>query len=355
MTAKKNKYTVTDQHITKVTATAAGIVAAALLVWGVITIWNLYHYEETNDAQVQEYINPVISRAGGFIVKVNFEENQLVKKGDTLLVIDNREYKIQQEQTGSALLNAEAQLKVLQSNKHTLGQVALVSEAPIAAAKAKLLKQQQDFERCTALYEAESATRQQLENARANLDVALSDYEAAKHNYSASLSKVEDVKTQQEVILADIKRLRALTERSKLDVTYTVITAPYNCRIGRRTIEKGQMIDAGQVLAYIVNNESDKWVIANYKETQIANMYIGEPAEIEADAFPGVKFKGQIISLSPATGSSFSISPPDNATGNYVKIVQRVPVRIKLTDARINTAHLLAGMNVNVVIKKARQ
>jgi membrane fusion protein (multidrug efflux system) len=355
MTVKKNKYTVTDQHITKVTAIIAGIIAVVLFIWGLSTLWDLYYYEETNDAQVQEYINPVISRAGGFIVKINFEENQLVNKGDTLIVIDNREYKIQQEQTSSALLNAKAQLIVLQSNVHTSGQVALVSEAPIVAAKAKLLKQQQDFERYTALYNAESATKQQLENSKANLDVAISDYEAAKHNYSASLSKVEDIKTQQEVTKAEIKRLSALTERSKLDVTYTVIKAPYKGRIGRRTIEKGQMIDAGQVLAYIVNKETDKWVIANYKETQVANMHIGENAELEADAFPGIKFKGKIISLSPATGSSFSISPPDNATGNYVKIVQRIPVRIKLIDTKSKLDKLLAGMNMNVVVKKEKQ
>ncbi|WP_183558897.1 HlyD family secretion protein [Mucilaginibacter sp. SP1R1] len=352
MTTKKNTYTVTDQIITKITGWIAGIIAIALFIWGIISVWELYHYEETNDAQIQEYINPVISRAGGFIVKINFEENQLVKKGDTLIVIDNREYQLQQQQTSAALLNAEAQLKVLQSNIHTLNDVALVSRAPIAAAKAKLLKQQQEYDRYTKLFEAESATRQQLENCKANLDVATADYRAAQNNYSASLSKVEDIKTQQQVTKADIKRLQAVSARSTLDITYTVITAPYNCRIGRRTIEKGQMIDAGQVLAYIINKESDKWVIANFKETQVAQMCVGESADIEADAYPGKIFKGKIVSLSPATGSSFSLSPPDNATGNYVKIVQRVPVRIKLTDNKVDIDGLVAGMNVNVNIKK---
>lgn len=355
MTHKKKTYTVTDQSVTRVTGTIAAVIAVALFAWGIASLWDYYHFEDTNDAQVQEYINPVIARAGGFIVKINFEENQEVKKGDTLIVIDSRESKIQQEQTTAALLNAQAQLKVLQSNVHTLGETALAGRASIAAAKARLVKQQQDYDRAKKLFEAESATKQQLENNKAGLDIALADYQAAQNNYSAASSKVEDVKTQQEVTKADIQRLQATLERSKLDVSYTVVTAPYNCRVGRRTIEKGQMIDAGQVLTYIVNKESDKWVIANYKETQVGHMYVGEDAEIEADAFPGKKFKGKIISLSPATGSSFSLSPPDNATGNYVKIVQRIPVRIKLIDSKQVTDALEAGMNCNVRIKKVER
>ncbi|QJD97666.1 HlyD family secretion protein [Mucilaginibacter robiniae] len=355
MTNKNNKYTVTDQIITKVTAWIAGVITVALFIWGIVSLWDYYHFEETNDAQVQEYINPVIARAGGFIVKISFEENQEVKKGDTLLVIDSRESKIQQQQTAAALLNAQAQLKVLQSNVRTLSQVALAGHSSIAAAKARLVKQQQDYNRSTKLFEAESATKQQLESNKANLDIALADYQSAQNNYNASISKVEDVKTQQEVTKADIQRLEASVERSKLDVSYTVVTAPYTCRVGRRTIEKGQMIDAGQILTYIIDKESDKWVIANYKETQVAHMYIGEVAEIEADAFPGKKFNGKIISLSPATGSSFSLSPPDNATGNYVKIVQRIPVRIKLTDSKTKIEGLAAGMNVNVSIKKVER
>ncbi|SEO12630.1 membrane fusion protein, multidrug efflux system [Mucilaginibacter gossypiicola] len=352
MTAKKNKYTVTDQTVTRVTSAIAGVITVALCVWGIISFWTYYHYEETNDAQIQEYINPVIARAGGFIVKINFEENQEVKKGDTLIVIDSRESKIQQKQTSGSLQNAQAQLKVLQSNVYTLKRIAEAGKATIAAAKARLLKQQQDYTRTLKMYEAEAATKQQLENNKASLDIAQADYEAAQNNYQASVAKVGDVTTQQDVARADINRIQATLERSKLDVSYTVVTAPYNCRIGRRTIEQGQMIDPGQILAYIVNQESNKWVIANYKETQVAHLKIGEEAEIEADAYPGQTFSGRIISLSPATGSSFSISPPDNATGNYVKIVQRIPVRIQLTDSRATTAGLVAGMNVNVRLKK---
>jgi len=349
---KKNRYTITDQIITKITAWIAGSVVVALSIWGVFSLWELYTCEQTNDAQVQEYINPLISRAGGFIVEIRYEENEEIKKGDTLLIIDEREYVIQKEQTEAALQTARAELGVLKSNVLTLTKTAAVNDAQIAAAKAKLWKQQLDYDRYKKLFDVESATKQQLENMKAAVDVADAEYQATLQNYQAALSKVNDARTQQIVAAAEIERLAALLGRHVLDLSYTVITAPYNCRMGRRTIEKGQMIDAGQVLAYIVNKETDKWVIANYKETQVRHMYVGQIAEIEADAFPGKVFKGEIISLSPATGSSFSLLPPDNSTGNYVKIVQRVPVRIKLTGSKDKIEPLKAGMNVNVTISK---
>lgn len=349
---KKNQYTVTDQIITKITAWIAGTVVVALCIWGAFSLWEIYTCEQTNDAQVQEYINPLISRAGGFIVEIRYDENQEVKKGDTLLVIDEREYKIQEKQTAAALQTAKAQYHVLQSNVLTLEKTAAVSKSQIAAAKAKLWKQQLDYDRYKKLFDVESATAQQLENIKAAMDIANAEYQASEENYQAALSKVDDTRSQQVVETAEIERLEALLARHQLDLSYTVITAPYNCRMGRRTIEKGQMIDAGQILAYIVNKETDKWVIANYKETQVSQMHIGEAAEIEADAYPGRKFKGEIISLSPATGSSFSLLPPDNSTGNYVKIVQRVPVRIKLTGSKQEIELLKVGMNVNVTISK---
>ncbi|WP_343703962.1 HlyD family secretion protein [Chitinophaga sp.] len=348
----KKKYAVTDRLITRITGWISGIIVIALAIWGVYTLWGYYTYEQTNDAQVQEYINPVISRAGGFIVAVKFEENQLVKKGDTLLLIDNREYVLQEEQTKAAIQRAEAQLLVLESNIHTLHKTAEAARAQVAATKAKVWKQQLDYDRYLELYKEESATRQQLEHMQAALDVNTSDYRAAQDNHEAAVSRTADVRAEKAVVLAEIARLKALLRRHQLDVSYTVITASYNGRMGRRTVEVGQMIDAGETLAFIVNNETDKWVVANYKETQVAHMRIGDSAVVVADAFPGRKFNGTIISLSPATGSSFSLLPPDNSTGNYVKIVQRVPVRIRIDGARAETDVLKVGMNVNVYIPK---
>lgn len=351
MSTQKN-YTNTDQLITRITAWIAGIIAVALAIWGVIFLFDFYSYEETNDAQVEEYINPVTSRVTGFIREIKYEENQEVKKGDTLLVIDNSEYKLQQEEGEAALANAQAQINVMESNVATTAKVSVASESQIASAKAKLLKQQQDYDRYEKLFKVESATQQQLENSKAALDVANSEYRSAVENYQASLSKVNDIKAQKGVYEAEIKRRQALLSRNKLDVGYTVIRAPYNGKMGRRTIQEGQLIQAGQTLAFIVDKEAGKWVIANFKETQISHMHINAAVEITADAYPGKTFKGTIVSLSPATGARFSLLPPDNSTGNFVKIVQRIPVKIKLTDDLATLDQLRAGMNANVKINK---
>lgn len=351
----KKKYTVTDRIITRITGWIAGITIVALAVWGIYTLWEYREYELTNDAQVQEYVNPVISRAGGFIVAVKFEENQEVKKGDTLLLIDDREYTLQVAQTEAAIQKAEAQLQVLESNTATLGKNASSAKAQINANAARVWKQQLDFDRYSQLYKEESATQQQLENMQATLDVNKSDYETARENYNAAESKIGDVVAEKAVVKAEIARLKALLDRNKLDVSYTVITASYDGRMGRRTVEVGQMINVGEVLAYIVNNETDKWVVANYKETQIAGMHIGDTVKFTADAYPDREFKGTIISLSPATGSSFSLLPPDNSTGNYVKIVQRVPVRIRVDAEKQQLSLLKVGMNVNVYVHKNQQ
>jgi multidrug resistance efflux pump len=276
----KKKYTVTDRLITRITGWMAGIIIVALTIWGIFTLWDYYTYEQTNNAQIEEYVNPVISRAGGFIVAVQFEENQHVAKGDTLLIIDNREYILQQEQTEAAIQKTKAQLQLLESK--------------------------------------------------------------AQHAEKA-------------IALAELHRLTALLNRHKLDVSYTVITAPYNGRMGRRTVQAGQMINAGETLAFIVNNETDKWVVANFKETQVAHLHPGDSVKLIADAYPDLEFKGTLLSFSPTTGSRFSLLPPDNATGNYVKIVQRIPVHIRIDGNRKDIGLLKAGMNVNVYIPKQQR
>jgi len=350
--ATQNKYTTTDKLITKITTWIAGAVALVLCIWGIITVINLLKYEETNDAQIEEYINPITARVSGYIKEIRYDENQDVKKGDTLLVIDNREYALQQQEAEEAIQNARDQIKVLQSNTETATKIAQVNNVQIAAAKAKLVRQQLDYARYQKLFDAESATKQQMENVQTALDVAQSDYQAALNNYQAALSKVNDSKAQIEPLLSTIKQRQLMLERNNLDVSYTVITAPYNGKMGKRTIQPGQQIQVGQTLAFIVDEETGKWVVANFKETQLHNMRIGQNVEITTDAYPDVKLKGQIVSLSPATGSRFSLLPPDNSTGNFVKIAQRIPVKIKITDNNPVVELLSAGMNANVTIHK---
>lgn len=341
----------TDQLITRITTISAVFVLAILLVWGTKTLFGYLRYEDTNDAQVDEYINPVTARVNGYIKSVRYEENQDVKKGDTLVLIDDSDYAVQQDEAAASLANAKAQVAVLKSNVQTAGTSAGANKAKITAAKAKLWKQQAEYDRYQKLYEAESATRQQLETVQSMLEVARADYQAAEEEYAAAVSKTNDIKVQSDVLVSEIKRREAIVRKYALNTSYTVILAPYNGKMGRRTIQPGQLVQNGQTIAYIVDRDAGKWVVANFKETQIGKMYVGETVDVSVDAFPGLLFPGKIESLSAATGSRFSLLPPDNATGNFVKIAQRIPVRIRLDKGTV-LDHLNAGMSASVRVRK---
>lgn len=338
--------------ITRITTVISLMVAVVLLIWGGKTLLNYMEYEDTNDAQIDEYINPITARVNGYIKSVYFIDNQEVKKGDTLVVIDNSDYTVQQDEATASLLNAEAQIAVLNSNVHTAETAAGASKAKIAAAKAKLWKQQAEYDRYKKLFDLESATRQQLETVQSMLEVARADYAAAQEEYAAAVSKAKDVEVQSQVVRSEISRRKAVLKRNDLNTSYTVIVAPYNGKMGRRTIQPGQLLQSGQTIAYIVDRSAGKWVVANFKETQIGNMYVGEAVELEVDAFPGKSFSGKIESLSAATGSRFSLLPPDNATGNFVKIAQRIPVRIRIDGTEKELGLLNAGMSATVQVKK---
>ncbi len=347
-----DNYTATDKIIAKVTAWLSAIIVSLLLIFGIIYLWNYFRFEETNDAQVQEYINPLVTRISGYISQIRYEENQQVKKGDTLVIIDKSQYLLQQDESQQALLNAKSQIDVLVSTIRTNMESAAVVKTQISAARAKLTRENQEFARYSKLYEAESATQQQLENVKAALDVATADYNSSLANYQAALSRVEDFRKQKAGLTAEIRQRESLLAGANLELSYTVITAPYNGKMGKKTIQIGQYIQANQSLAFIVNEDAGKWVIANFKETQVGQMRIGQDVRIEADAFPDQIFHGRIQSLSPATGSSFSILPPDNSTGNFVKVVQRIPVRINIISDNSKTSGLESGMNVVVKVKK---
>lgn len=349
---KQNTFTKTDKLVMRITTWMATIVGLFLVIWGGMTLFHLYMYEETDDAQVEAYINPVTARVSGFIKEIRYQENQVVKKGDTLLIIDSQEYRLDQEQALAGLQNSKEQVGVLESNIRTATEFAMAKKAEIAGAKSKLIRQQLEYERYKRLFESESATKQQMEDIQSALDVAKAEYEASLNNYQASLLKIEDGRSQIRPVIAEIKRRELMLERNALNVAYTFVTAPYNGKIGRRTIQVGQQIQVGQTLAFIVDQESGVWIVANFKETQLHSMQIGQAVEIITDAYPEKKIRGNILSLSPATGSRFSLLPPDNSTGNFVKIAQRIPVKIRIDHRDPRLAFLSAGMNASVVVRK---
>lgn len=345
------KWTLSDQQITKLTNWFAFLIVLILIGWGIRKLFENINYEYTNDAQVSEYINPVISRVGGFIVEVRYNDNQEVKKGDTLLLVDSREYLYEEKQQQALIDREDANIAVLNSQKDIQSRKNDALEKKISAQKAKVWKQNLEFERYKYLHDQQSSTAQKLEMVQSELEVMKSELSSLEQELLAGKAESEDIEVKKQVVEAEKKRLSALLGRKNLDVSYTVITAPYNGRMGKRSIEAGQMINPGEVLGFIVNDETPTWIIANYKETQIRNIQLNDKVRVVADAFPDKTFTGKVISIAPATGSAFSLLPPDNATGNYVKIVQRIPVRIELDDKTART-YLRSGMNVNVWIPK---
>ncbi|MDQ0593625.1 membrane fusion protein (multidrug efflux system) [Chryseobacterium ginsenosidimutans] len=306
-------------------------------------------YEETNDAQIESYINPVSARAGGYIQHVLFNEHQLVKKGDTLVILDNSEYLAQLQSAEASFDDARAQLTVLSATIYSAEFGTEINNDQIKGAQAKYIQQQQDISRYENLVREEAATGAELEQVKARYDVAESDYSAAQHGLTTNEAKIAELKTHFALLQADIKRKEAALKLARLNLSYTIIRAPYSGRLGRKNILEGQQIQPGQPLVSIIN-EKEKWITANYKETQVADMYIGQPAEIRVDAIDGKVFKGKIVAIAGSTGSRFSLLPPDNSTGNFVKIIQRVPVKIEFSDK--NADRVVPGMNVTVSVRK---
>lgn len=308
--------------------------------------WRYLDYEITNDAYVDQYIAPINIRVAGYIQDVRFREHQYVHKGDTLLLLDDREYKIRVKEAEAALLDAEGSKDVLHSGIQTTQANIAVQEANIAEAKARLWQSEQDYHRYARLLQDESVAPQQFEQVKATFEAAQARYDALVQQREAVVSQHTEATKRQTSADANILRQEAALDIARLNLSYTVITAPYDGYMGRRTLEPGQYVSAGQTLSYIVRSR-DKWITANYRETQITNIYIGQEVRIRVDAIEGRTFTGRVSAISEATGSKYSLVPTDNSAGNFVKVQQRIPVRIDLVDVSDeDMAQLRAGMMV---------
>lgn len=304
------------------------------------------NYEVTNDAFIDQYVAPINIRVSGYILEVRFREHQFVHKGDTLLVLDNREYIIKVKEAEAALLDAHGTQDVIHSGVETSQTNVAVQEANIAEAKAKLWQLEQDYHRFERLMRDESVTRQQYEQAKAAYDAARARYDALVAQKNAAVSQYTEASKRTIGAEANILRCEANLDIAQLNLSYTVLTAPYDGYIGRRTLEPGQYVQSGQTISYLVRSK-DKWVTANYKETQIAHIHIGQEVIIKVDALPGRHFRGRVTAISEATGSKYSLVPTDNSAGNFVKVQQRIPVRIDFEDVSDEEMGLLrAGMMV---------
>jgi membrane fusion protein (multidrug efflux system) len=332
------------------------IILAVLLIAGTIFGIKEYMYfskhVDTDDAQIDGDISSVVARVGGYVNEIKFEENTEVKAGQTLVTLDDRDYKVKLEQAMAGQKGADAGVGVSQSEILATSANTSTAKSNIESAKVKLWQAQKDFDRYANLIKDGSITQQQYDQAKATRDVAQATYNGAKDQYAAALKQVGTTRSQLAVSSNSVSVRQSDVDFAKLQLSYTEIKSPTNGVVGKKSIQKGQLIQAGQSLFSIVN-ENSLYVTANFKETQLEDIRPGLKVNVEVDAFPGQEIEGEVYNFSPVTGAKGSLLPPDNATGNFVKVVQRVPVKIKLKASPEVLKRLRPGMSVNVsVIKK---
>lgn len=370
-------------------------------------------HEQTDNATVTGHLYQISSRIPGTVEAVPVDDNEIVQAGELLVRLDPDDYQVKVQQAQAALIAAQRQAEAAQANISLAGQttqaktseaqgnvgqaIASISaaqaavteaqagvpaaQAQLAQTEADLQKAQADYNRYQSLYESGAVSRQQLDAAQAAYRVAEAARTAAQQGVSqaqAKLAQAQQGVSQAQAQLessrgglqqaqaggvqtdvnrseyaaaqAAITQAQANLAEAQLQLSYTNITAPTAGRVGRKTVEVGERVQTGQPLMALVGNEV--WVVANFKETQVDRMRAGESVEVEIDAFPGRTFTGKVDSLSPASGSEFALLPPDNATGNFTKVVQRIPVKITLDPASIRgyETQITPGMSATVTV-----
>lgn len=340
-----------------------GLLALGGIIWGINSYMYSRSHEETDNAQLEGNISPIIPRVQGFITRIFIEDNQLVKKGDTLFTIDDRDLRNRVMQAEASFNNAVAALDVMRSNvnaAHANTEInnanTASSDAAIKNAAVRVWKANQDYTRYKNLLADNSATQQQFDGAKAEKDASESQLvvlqkqlQTTEKQTKASETQAATALKQVSVAVTSIEQRRAELEFARLQLSYTIVTAPSDGVVSKKSIQTGQFVNAGQMLFSVVAADS-LWVVANFKETQLAKIKPGNTVEIVVDAFSEHPIKGIVTSFSKATGSKFSLLPPDNATGNFVKVVQRVPVKIIFADKAHLPARLSAGMSVQVAV-----
>lgn len=334
--------------------------AAAVIAAAVYIIASLGH-ESTDNAQLDGNIIPVRASVSGYVDQVRFSDNQRVRKGDTLALVRSDDYAARVAQAEAALASARATLAAAKSGASTADLSAqasnlnsLATRESITSAETRLVKAQQDQVRILAMAKDNAATPQQVDAINAEVAVAQAQVEMARKQSAASAAQANGSRSQAKAQEAQVALAGALVEQrqaelalAKFNLSHTAITAPCDGTVSKKSVEPGQYISTGTPICAAVDGR-DIWVTANFKETQLEHMRPGQPVKVEVDAYPGLDLTGHITSLSGATGARFSLLPPDNATGNFVKVTQRLSVRIDLDAVKDSSVVLAPGLSATV-------
>lgn len=323
-----------------------GVLLSASIIYLSSKFLHLGRIEYTDNAQVKQLILPINSRIQGFVKKIYFKEYQKVNKGDTLAVIEDSEFKYRLAQAIADYHNASKGKIAISNTISTTQNNIYVSDAAIDEAKVRLDNSEREYLRYKNIYEKKAVTWQIFDQISTN-------YKAMQARYNQMLRQKQTtqlIKKEQSTRLdqseAVLNLAKAAVDLAKLNLSYTVIISPCNGITGRKNLQEGQLIQPGQTIVDIVDS-NDKWIVANYRETQTKNIKEGKVVNIKIDAIPNTIFKGYVKSISGATGSSFSIMPLDNSSGNFIKVEQRIPIRIEFSSNNPQSLELIrAGMNV---------
>lgn len=333
-------------------AIAAGLIGILLVLYA----WRLPPFrdavEQTDNAYVRGRVTLISPRLSGYVTQVFVQDFQQVEAGRLLVQIDSRNY----EQT---LKQAQATLAVQQANlansvqDYASAQAQIqAGEAQAAAARARLLEADANARRNEALLAGQLVSRRDVDQTRAGRAAAEATLQQAQASAEVARQQLKSVLVRRQSLEAAIKNAEAAVRQAQIDLENTRIVAPVDGTLGEIGVKRGQYVTAGTQLTTLV--PKDKWIIANFKENQIHGMRVGQLATFRVDALPGMEFKGHIERFSPATGSEFSILKPDNATGNFTKVAQRLPVRIRIDPGQPEAAALAPGMSVVVRVDKAQ-
>jgi len=342
----------------KVIIPIVAVLVLAALVWGVKEYLYARAHESTDNAQVDGHVIPVLAKVGGYITTLRVQENDSVKADEVLARIDDSEYKVKVAQAQADLAAARAAAGTQGRSGQAQAMVATAEgqhdalDAQIAAARADQEKAQSDLARMQELVAKQIVSKQQLDAAAAAAAAATANLEAVQRQAAAGGASVRNAEAGVRVAQARLEAAQAALENAQLQLGYTTVASPVTGVVSRKLIEVGQLVQPGQALMSIVS-DTGVWITANYKETQLASMRVGQPVEIDVDAYPGCQAEGRVESLSAATGARFALLPPDNATGNFTKVVQRVPVRIEITKGCGVDRPLRQGLSVTTHVRTA--
>ena len=328
------------------------IIAILIIIGAVLVINKFVHFgnvEFTDNAHIQQHITPVNTRVQGYIKEIRFEEYQQVKKGDTLVMIEDAEFRLALAQARAGLANARADRQVADAGISTTSSNINVSSAGIEEARVQMENAKREDDRFAALLQKEAVTRQQYDGVHTAYLSAKARYEAVSRQKESLASVRNEQSHRLSQSYAGIEVAEAAVRLAELNLSYTVIVATADGVIGHKDIHVGQLVNPGQTMCSIVDN-SEMWVVANYRETQMPNIKIGSKVTMKVDAVPDATLEGEVERISDATGAAYSMIPQDNATGNFVKIEQRIPVRIKIVKNDV-ADRLRTGMNVECEVE----